>query len=213
MTVSRLFLLLAVLAFAVSVASADAIDPTVIIRGTDPPPIPITNPHQTFTFTATSTILDIAFQNDTGVLLRSLSLALTGTDAFGNPLAFSFGDNPGDGIFANFNSSVNGNTTTLFFFGVDGTHTGLVPAVCSGGSGDDNSQVNQNNQGNQDGTKVKCVGGVYDIEFAGIPPGGIVHGTGTVSTVGTPEPAALFLFSAGLAGLAAFRKRRSSPQA
>src|SRR5215831_788258 len=100
--VYRLFLLLAVLAFAVSVASADAIDPTVIIRGTDPPPIPITNPHQTFTFTATSTILDIAFQNDTGVLLRSLSLALTGTDALGNPLAFSFGPNPGDGIFANF---------------------------------------------------------------------------------------------------------------
>lgn len=200
MKVLKLFALLAIVILGASAAKADTIDPTVIIRQVDPAPIPVTDPNQTFSFTATAGVSDVAFQNDTGVLLQQLSLALTGTDALGNPLSFSFGPNPGDGIFANFLSTVDGNTTTLLFFGVDATHTGLVPGSCTGG-------------GELSVLTFCTPGGIYDIQFSGIPVGGIVNGTATVSPIATPEPTTLILFSAGLAGIAAFRKRRSSPQA
>ena len=193
MKVFKLFALLVLVLVTASVVKADTIDPTVIIRQVDPTPIPVTDPNQTFTFTATAGVSDATFQNDTGVLLQQLSLALTGTDAFGDPLSFSFGSNPGDGIFSSFMSTVDGNTTTLLFFGVDATHTGLVPGSCDG--------------------EFCTPGGIYDIQFTGIPVGGIVNGTATVSPTAVPEPTMLVLFSAGLAGIAAFRKRRSSPQA
>lgn len=205
--------LLAVIALTASVAAADGIDPTVIIRQVDPPPIAITDPNQTFSFTASApiggpvvTVLDAAFQNDTGVLLQQLTLILTGTDALGNPLAFSFGDNPGDGIFSGFTSTVDGNTTTLHFFGVDGNHTGLVSSVCGGID-------NELEEG------PSCIGPVYDIQFGILNAGDTlngdtINGTGVVSPIATPEPTTLVLFSAGLAGIAALKKRRRpSPQA
>jgi len=194
----KVIALLALVILAGSVARADGIDPTVVIRQVDPTPIHITDPNETFTFTATSAVSDVAFENDTDVILQSLSLVLTGTDGQGNPLSFSFGSNAGDGIFANLTTTVVGFTTTLLFSGVDATHTGLLPFGCSFEELDE--------------FEDNC-GPVYDIQFTGIPVGGTVNGTATVSpTVGTPEPATFILFSAGLAGLAAFRKRRAALQ-
>ena len=193
----KVIVLLAVVILAGSVARADGIDPTVVIRQVDPTPIHITNPNETFTFTATFGVSDVAFENDTNVVLQTLSLALTGTDGHGNPLSFSFGSNAGDGIFANLTPSFDGVTTTLLFSGVDATHTGLLPFGCSFEELDE--------------FEDNCH--VYDIQFTGIPIDGIVTGAATVSpTVGTPEPATFILFSAGLAGLAALRKRRTALQ-
>jgi len=190
-----LFALL-LIALTASIASADGIDPTVVIRDPLGTPIPITSPNQTFTFTATSTNLDILFQNQSGVLLTSLSIVLTGTDAFGNPLDFSFGSDPGDAIFADFTKTVLGNTTTLLFFGVDPTHSGLLPAVCTSG---DEFEIEE---------ETECIGGIYDIQFAGIPVGGTVNGSATVAT---PEPTTLLLLSAGLIGIAGVRRRSLKP--
>jgi len=193
----KVIALLALMILAGSVARADGIDPTVVIRQVDPTPIHITDPNETFTFTATSAVTDAAFENDTKVVLQSLSLVLTGNDGHGNPLSFSFGSNPGDGIFANFTSTVVGFTTTLLFSGVDATHTGLLPFSCP-------IELEE--------LETQC-GPVYDIQFTGIPIDGTVSGTATVSpTVGTPEPATFILFTAGLAGLAALRKRHTALQ-
>jgi len=191
---SKLFLLLALVVLAVSVAKADTIDPTVIIRQVDPPPVAITDPNGTIPLAFSANQNIFAFQNDTGTLLYSLSLMLFG---FPQGLDFNFGDNPGDGIFSSFSKTVNQDgSQTLLFFGIDEFHTGLLPSTgCSLES---------------DGDADDFCGPVYTIELDGIPPNDFVFGTATVST---PEPATLLLLSTGLVGLAAFRKRRSSPQA
>lgn len=191
---SKLFLLLALAVLAVSVAKADTIDPTVIIRQVDPPPVPITDPNGTIPLSFSASQNVFAFQNDTGTLLYSLSLTLFG---FPQGLDFNFGDNPGDGIFSSFSKTVNQDgSQTLLFFGIDELHTGLLPSTgCSVDS---------------DGDADDFCGPVYTIELDGIPANEFVFGTATVST---PEPATLLLLSTGLVGLAAFRRRRSSPQA
>jgi len=193
---SKLFLLLALAVLAASVAKADTIDPTVIIRQVDPPPVAITNPNGTIPLSASANNNVFAFQNDTGTLLYSLSLTLFG---FPQGLDFNFGDNPGDGIYSSFSKTINQDgSQTLLFFGIDETHTGLLPADCTGVTPLANTFCQQ------------CVGPVYTIEFDGIPVNDFVFGLATVST---PEPATLLLLSTGLVGLAAFRKRRPSPQA
>jgi len=191
---SKLFLLLALAVLAVSVAKADTIDPTVIIRQVDPPPVLITDPNGTIPLAFSANQNIFAFQNDTGTLLYSLSLTLFG---FPQGLDFNFGDNPGDGIFSSFSKTVNQDgSQTLLFFGIDELHTGLLPST----------SCNFDNDGDAD----DFCGPVYTIELDGIPANDFVFGTATVST---PEPATLLLLSTGLVGLAAFRRRRSSPQA
>jgi hypothetical protein len=191
---SKLFLLLALVVLAASVAKADGIDPTVIIRQVDPPPVQITDPNGTIPLSFSASANVFGFQNDTGTLLYSLSLTLFG---FPQGLDFNFGDNPGDGIFSSFSKTLNQNgSQTLLFFGIDDSHTGLLPSTgCNLDS---------------DGDADDFCGPVYTIEIDGIPVNDFVFGTATVST---PEPATLLLLSTGLVGLAAFRKRRSSPQA
>ncbi len=199
MKFSRFLVLLVLVGLTASAAMADGIDPTVVIRQVDPPPTPITDPFQTFGVFAMGTannggVVDVAFQNQTGLTLVSLSLTLIGLNA---PLDFSFGENAGGDIFANTQLIQNGNGSfTLIFSGVDDSHTGLLPAVCNTGGIETlaNSYCQQ------------CIGGIYSIEIAGIPTGAIVAGAATVSA---PEPATLMLMSAGLVGLAAFRKRRA----
>jgi len=191
---SKLFLLLALVVLAVSAAKADTVDPTVIIRQVDPPPVPITDPNGTIPLSFSATQNVFAFQNDTGTLLYSLSLTLFG---FPQGLDFNFGTNPGDGIFSSFAKTVNQDgSQSLLFFGIDDSHTGLLPSTgCNLES---------------DGDADDFCGPVYTIEIDGIPANDFVFGTATVST---PEPATLLLLSTGLVGLAAFRRRRSSPQA
>jgi len=191
---SKLFVLLALVVLAVSAAKADTIDPTVIIRQVDPVPVPITDPNGTIPLSFSANANVFAFQNDTGTLLYSLSLTLFG---FPQGLDFNFGTNPGDGIFSSFSKNVNQDgSQTLLFFGIDDSHTGLLPSTgCNLES---------------DGDADDFCGPVYTIEIDGIPANDFVFGTATVST---PEPATLLLLSTGLVGLAAFRRRRSSPQA
>ena len=194
MKFSKLFLVLALVVLATSVAKADTIDPTVIIRQVDPVPVPITDPNGTIPLSFSASANVFAFQNDTGTLLYSLSLTLFG---FPQGLDFNFGDNPGDGIFAGFSKTVNQNgSQTLLFSGIDDSHTGLLPSTGC--------------QGENDGDADDFCGPVYTIEIDGIPAGDFVFGTATVST---PEPATLLLLSTGLIGIAGLRRRRSSSQA
>jgi len=197
---SRLFVLLVLVGFTASAALADGIDPTVVIRQVDPPPVAITNPSGTigvFVAGTTAPTVAFAFQNDTGVVLTSISVTLFGLS---EPLDFSLGDNPGDGIFKDAWSVVNPNgTTTLFFANVDESHTGLLPAVCNIGG----IEVLASSYCQQ------CIGGIYSFEFTGIPLGDIVVGAATVSA---PEPGTLMLLSAGLVGLLGLRKRKAALQ-
>ena len=191
---SKLFLALALVVLATSVAKADTIDPTVIIRQVDPPPVPITDPNGTIPLSFSANQNIFAFQNDTGTLLYSLSLTLFG---FPQGLDFNFGDNPGDGIFSSFSKTVNQDgSQTLLFVGIDEFHTGLLPSTgCNVES---------------DGDADDFCGPIYTIEIDGIPANDFVFGTATVST---PEPATLLLLSTGLIGIAGLRRRRSSSQA
>ena len=194
MKISKLVILFALVVLAASVAKADVIDPTVIIRQVDPPPIAITDPNGTIPLAFSSGQNIFAFQNDTGALLYSLSLTLFG---FPQGLDFNFGNDPGDGIFSSFSKTVNQDgSETLLFFGIDATHTGLLPST--GCNIDDDEDADD------------FCGPVYTIEIDGIPTGDFVFGTATVST---PEPATLLLLSTGLIGIAGLRRRRSSPQA
>ena len=195
MKVSRIVLALLLGAFGASVAMADAVDPTVIIRKVDPPPVIITSPDQTFNLFATQKNNVFAFQNATGFLLTSITL-----DLFGQNLAFSCGEFAGGNIFANCSATQGTHGDwILSFFGVGDGFSGVEAATCSTPSqrrGDDRDDHNCN-----------CTGGVYSFEFDGIPRGAVVTGTGTV---GTPEPVTAVMLLGGLAGLAGLRRRRKA---
>jgi hypothetical protein len=196
---SRVLILLVLVGIAASAAMADGIDPTVTIRGTDPAPTLITSPTQTIGIFAQGTtqnngVVDIGIQNVSGVVLTSISLTLIGLNA---NLDFSPGsqDVEGNFPFLSATSFVNPNgSTTLNFFGIDEFHTGLLSGTCNADSDMDADD---------------CTGPIYEIEIAGIPVGDIVAGSATVSA---PEPGTLMLLSAGLMGLAAWRKRSAALQ-
>jgi hypothetical protein len=181
---------------------ADGVDPTVIIRKVDPPPISITSTSQTFSIFATLQNNIFAFQNDTGVTLTGLVL-----DLFpGNSgLIYSCGAFAGADIFASCTATAGNNgDTILSFFGVGNGFTGIEAATCTSddkGIGDDLHAPFDNNEDE----KSVCTGGVYSLEFDGIPQGSQVRGTGTVSA---PEPMTATLLVGGLIGLAGLRKRR-----
>lgn len=195
MKVLKLVALVALVVLAASVARADVIDPTVIIRQVDPTPVAITDPNGTIPLAFSASQNIFALQNDTGTLLYSLSLTL-----FGFPQGLDFNFDPANvtqGIFSSFAKTPNPDgSQTLLFFGVDNTHTGLLPSTgCNADS---------------DGDADDFCGPVYTIEIDGIPANDFVFGTATVST---PEPATLLLLSTGLIGIAGLRRRRSSSQA
>jgi len=197
---------MAIAAFAALGAKADGvdpIDPTVIIRKVDPPPIAITSPNQTFNLYATAIHNVFAFQNQTGMTLNALTLDLFGVNI---NLLFSCGSFAGADIFASCSSTQEGNGHYLVSFsGVGNGFTGITPAVCGVENDDDNSQGDNNNQ-DEDGPS--CIDGVYSLEFDGIPAGAVVKGTG--SFVAAPEPMTAVLLLGGLAGVAGLRKRRNS---
>jgi len=191
-------------AFAAVGAKADAVDPTVIIRKVDPKPIVITSESQIFDITASSHKNIFAFQNDTGMTLDSLTLDLFGANV---DLLFSCGSFAGGDIFENCSSSAGAHgDTILSFSGVGGDFTGITAATCGWvdkGKGDDDD----NNLDHNHDDKWKCTGGIYSLEFDGIPQGAKVEGTGTFLT---PEPVSAVMLLSGLAGLAGLRKRRAS---
>jgi len=198
---SRLFVLLVLVGFTASAALADGIDPTVVIRQVDPPPVAITDPFGTIIVSATADQNVFAFQNDTGLTLVSLSVTLFGLTV---PLDFSFGEDPGAGIFANTQLTQNNNGSfTLLFSGLDADHTGLLPAVCNTGG----IEVLASSYCQQ------CVGGIYSLvfDFSDVPADQLknvlVVGAATVSA---PEPGTLMLLSAGLVGLLGLRKRKAA---
>jgi len=198
--VSRIVLAFVLAGFAASVALADGADPLVSVRRVDPAPIAITSTNQTFNIFANAANPLFAFQNDTGVTLTSLTLDLNaGLTYTCDPTFLSFD------IFSSCNTASGPQGSTIVsFFGVGGVFTGLNAATCTsddeGGGDDSNSQVDDN-----DDDKPTCTGGIFSIEFDGIPAGSVVRGTGTV---GVPEPMTAVLLLSGFAGLAGFRKRR-----
>ena len=195
---------LAIAAFAAVGAKADGvnpIDPTVIIRKVDPPPLAITSPNQIFNLYATASHNIFAFQNQTGMTLNALTLDLFGVNI---NLLFSCGSFAGADIFASCSSTQEPNGHYLVAFsGVGNGFTGITPAVCSKGDDDDNQGDNDDQ-----GEGPSCVDGVYSLEFDGIPAGAVVRGTG--SFVAAPEPMTAVLLLGGLAGIAGLRKRRAS---
>jgi hypothetical protein len=201
---SRILLVLTLASFAATAAMADAVDPTVIIRKVDPPPIAITSPDQTFDITANASHNVFAFQNQTGVTLTSLTLDLFGANV---ELLFSCGDGAGDDIFSTCSSHPGSGTDTIIsFFGTGNGFSGITPATCTtddkGGGDDIHAPFDNNND-----EKTDCVDGVFSLEFDGIPKGAQIDGTGTV---GTPEPMTAVMLLGGLFGLAGLRKRRIS---
>ena len=201
MKVSRIVLAFVLAGFAASVALADGADPLISVRKVDPAPIAITSPDQTFDIFvvagAGATAL-FAFQNDTGITLTSLTLNLGAGLTYSCESDFQSFD-----VFSSCTSS-GPSGSTIVFSGVGGVFSGLTAATCISddeGSGDDWNGSPDNN----DDDKPSCTGGVFSIEFAGLTPGEVVSGTGTVSA---PEPMTAVLLFSGLVGLAGFRKRR-----
>jgi hypothetical protein len=202
--VSRILLVLALACFAASAALADGLDPTVVVRKVDPPPIAITSPTETFDLFATAKNNVFAFQNDTGITLTSLTLDLF---AGSSGLTYSCGTFAGGGVFADCSSTPGPGGTIIDFFGIDSSDTGIAPATCmtvDKGKGDDKSEGKDKK--NQD-DKTVCAGGIYSLEFGGIPKDSVVRGTGSFVT---PEPATAVMLFSGLMGLAGLRKRRVS---
>ena len=211
---SKILIVLALAAFAASTALADGLDPTVVVRKVDPPPIAITSPTETFDIFATAKNNVFAFQNDTGITLTSLTLDLF-AGSWG--LTYSCGSFAGGGVFADCSSTPGpGGETIVSFFGVGGVDTGIAPATCTTddkgkgddkwNSGDNDGDKNDKDKDNHD-DKTSCTGGIYSLEFGGIPKGAVVEGTGSFVT---PEPATAVMLFSGLLGLAGLRKRRAS---
>jgi hypothetical protein len=204
--VTRILVVLALAGFLASAALGDGLDPTVVVRRVDPPPIAITSPTETFDIFATAKHNIFAFQNDTGITLTSLTLDLfAGTSG----LIYSCGSFAGGGVFADCTATAEpGGDTLISFFGVGGDDTGITPATCTTddkGKGDDKWDGIKDSKNNDD--KTECTGGIYSLEFGGIPKGAVVRGTGSFVT---PEPATAVMLFGGLVSLAGLRKRRVS---
>jgi hypothetical protein len=123
--------------FAATAAMADAVDPTVIIRKVDPPPIAITSPDQTFDITANASHNVFAFQNQTeSPSPRSLDLFGANVE-----LLFSCGDSAGDDIFRHALRTQAAALDTIISSSAPATaFTGITPATCTTddkGGGDD----------------------------------------------------------------------------
>jgi hypothetical protein len=189
---------------------ADGIDPTVIIRRVDPAPLPITSTDETFNIFATATNNIFAFQNDTGVTLTGLTLDLFAGSA---GLTYSCGGFAGADIFADCTSTAGANGATIIsFFGVGNGFSGLDAATCTDddeGKGDDQDHWKHHHhhdwKDHNHDDKDSCTGGIFSLEFGGIPAGAVVEGTGTVSA---PEPMTAVMLVTGLLGLAGLRKHR-----
>jgi hypothetical protein len=200
---SRVILALALAGFATSVAMADAVDPTVIIRRVDPAFTPIFSVDQILIVTATAQNPIFSFQNDTGFLLTSMTLKFSSN---GGTLAFSCGENPGADIFQDCSETSGPNGTNIVTFsGVGEGFSGLESGVCTS---DDEHVPNGNAFGwykNHPKTP-NCEGGIFSLEFGQIPANTTIFGIGTVAT---PEPMTAVMLISGLAGLAGLRKRRT----
>jgi hypothetical protein len=203
---SRFLLAAGFVAAAATMAKADGIDPTVVIRRTDPPPVIITSPDQVFDITATSKNPIFAFQNETGTTLDALTLDLFGVNVV---LDFSCGSFAGADIFENCSAAPGThNDWIISFSGVGPGFSGITAATCEDddkGKGDDKNETWGDTHNHDD--KWECTGGLFSLEFGGIPKGAKVGGTGTFVT---PEPVTAVLLLGGLAGLAGLRKRRNS---
>ncbi len=200
---SRIILAFALAGFATSVAMADAVDPTVIIRRVDPAFTPIFSVDQILIVTATAQNPIFSFQNDTGFLLTSMTLQFSSN---GGTLAFSCGENPGADIFQNCSETSGPNGTNIVTFnGVGGSFSGLESGVCTS---DDENFPNGNAFGwpNNHPKAPTCEGGIFSLEFGQIPANTTIMGTATFAT---PEPMTAVMLISGLAGLAGLRKRRT----
>jgi hypothetical protein len=96
---------------------------------------------------------------------------------------------------------------TLDLFAGSWGLTGIAPPTCTSvdrGKGDDKSDWKDKK--NHD-DKTVCAGGIYSLEFGGIPKDAVVQGAGSFVT---PEPATAVMLFSGLMGLAGLRKRRVS---
>jgi hypothetical protein len=203
---------LTILALCGASSHADGIDPKVIIqKGGGSIPITLTNPNPIVTATAvantgqcfyadSSACVQDVFQNQTGVTIKSLTIAIT--DIAG--LTFSCGASS-DLIYFNSCAATDvSGVTDVFFSNTPGSpFHGVDPAVRKCADDDQHNTMKgwTKKSDNDDDCENKWVGGEFSVDIEGkdLPAGTSI----TTQTVTTPEPAAglMVLFTALAFGL------------